>query len=181
MKSKFTFTNQEKTEIRHNLVPEFLIEVIKLDAPSDYRFGDLLYMDEIFDEILIRGHHFIFKLTDDEQFEDVQDFSHLRSILKRAGKWYKSQVVAGFIPLEKDIFEDAAMEDETFILQKSDKENHWIAIHKPTAILIEFEEGKFNESNQVTEIFESIPKLMENAKIMREIGEWISKNHQNLV
>lgn len=97
---KFTFYNEEKSIIRHNLVPEMLIEVIKLQRQNDYHREDLTF-DYIFDEKIIKGWHFVFRILNDEDFEDVEDFSHLRSILKRATKWYKAKIAMGEIKLEK--------------------------------------------------------------------------------
>lgn len=130
---KFKFINEEKNVIRHLLEPNFDIAVLKLDRPNDYQSQGLGF-DDIFDEISIRGWHFCFLIIDDAQFYDVENFSHLRSILRRCAKWYKAHVISGFIPLEKYTIKER-FEDEYFKMQKSDKNNHWILAHKESFLL----------------------------------------------
>lgn len=130
--NKFTFHNADKSIIRHNLVPEMLIEVIKLQRHNDYQSEDLTFND-IFDEKIIKGWHFVFKIMNDE---DVEDYSYLRSILKRAAKWYQAKIAMGEIKLEKFTPEPGQFEDEYFKLVKSDVANWWLIAHKETAIII---------------------------------------------
>ena len=177
--NKYEFYNKEKSIIRHNLVPEMLIEIIKLPKPNDYRFGELLFMDDIFDEQIIKGSHFVFKIMNNEEFEDVEDFSLIRSILKRAGKWYKAKAVIGEIKLEKYIPEEI-LEDDDFKLMKSDSANWWLVAHKESSIIIEFEQGDFNGSQKISEL-SPISDFMKAARILREVAEWLSINHQNKI
>jgi len=174
--NKFEFTNKEKTEIRHNIVPDFLIEVIKLEKPNDYKFGELLFIDDVFDEIIIiKGWHFVFKI------KDVQfDISHLRSILKRAGKWYKSQVILGFIDLKKyePKTEPEIFENEKYILQKSENPNYWVCTDKINFVVCKFENKKYNENQEFTTLENFDTKnYIKLAKITSEMADWLRANH----
>ena len=94
--NKFIFHNKEKNIIRHNLVPEMFIEIIKLHRHNDYQSADLTFHD-IFDEKIIKGWHFVFRIINDKDFKDVEDFKNIRSILKRAAKWYQAKIAMGEI------------------------------------------------------------------------------------
>lgn len=174
--NKYEFANKEKSIIRHNLVPDMLIEVIRLHRPNDYHSFDLT-LDDIFDENFIKGWHFVFRIINDSDFEDVEDFSHIRSILKRAGKWYQAKVAMGEIELKKYRPEPAIFEDELFKLMKSDRTNWWLIAHKDSFIIIEFENGNFNDSQQISELSLVRPDFMQMAKILRMAGEWLVINH----
>lgn len=177
---KFTFLNEEKSIIRHNLVPEMLIEVIKLQRHNDYQSEDLTF-DDIFDEKIIKGWHFVFRIINDRDFEDVEDFSHLQSILKRASKWYQAKIAMGEIKLEKFTPEPGQFEDEFFKLVKSDIPNWWLIAHKETAVIIEFEEKRFNETQKISKLTPYNFDVMSFARLMGEVGEWLSINHRNLI
>ncbi|MCQ4139225.1 hypothetical protein [Chryseobacterium sp. EO14] len=179
--NKYQFENKEKSIIRHNLVPEMLIEVIRLERPNDYDSTDINICNDIFDELPIKGWHFVFRVINDEEFEDVEDFSHIRSIIKRAGKWYKAKVVIGEIPLEKYIPKENPQEDEEFKLMKSDLPDWWLVAHKDSGIIIEFREGNFNDTQKISELSEVQPSMMEIAYILRVSGEWLAINHSNLI
>lgn len=178
--NKFTFYNEEKSIIRHNLVPEMLIEVIKLQRHNDYHSEDLTFND-IFDEKIIKGWHFVFRIINDRDFEDLEDYSHLRSILKRATKWYQAKIAMGEIKLEKFTPEPGQFEDQYFKLVKSDIANWWLIAHKETAIIIEFEEKRFNETQKISELTPYNLDMMSFTRLMREVGEWLSINHRNLI
>lgn len=73
-------------------------------------------------------------------------------------------------------------ENNLFALQKSDKPNHYIAVHKEANIVVEFERGKFNESQKVTNLVDFHPS--EYGKIpsyMRQLGDWLAENHEELL
>lgn len=178
--NKYQFENQEKSIIRHNLVPEMLIEVIRLERPDDYASAGLGFSD-IFDEIPIKGWHFVFRVMNDKDFEDVEDFSHIRSIIKRAGKWYKAKVVIGEIRLEKFIPKENPLEDEDFKLMKSDLPDWWLIANKDSGMIIEFKEGNFNETQKVSELSEVQLPMMEMVSILRKAGEWLVLNHPKIV
>lgn len=73
-------------------------------------------------------------------------------------------------------------ESDYFTLQKSEKEGYWVAVHKKANIVVEFEEGKFDETQKVTNIYDFEPS--EYGKIptyMRQLGDWLYENHKNLL
>ena len=175
--NKFEFYNKEKSIIKHNLVPEMLIEVIKLERPNDYESEDI----DIFDEKTIKGHHFVFRILGALQFHDLEDYSHIRSILKRSAKWYQAKVVLGEIKLKKyQPIDENNFENEYFKLVKSDTPNWWLVAHKESNIIIEFEQGDFNNSQKISELT-PISDFMQIARILRETGDWLSVNHQNKI
>lgn len=66
-----------------------------------------------------------------------------------------------------------------FIIQPSSTQpNHWVLTDAENGVVVKFEDGCFNETQQVT-ILEDKPEPSPNkwAKIMRELGEWASRHH----
>lgn len=175
---RFRFIDEEKTTIWHGLKPNFTIVVLKLDRPNDYGSAGL-GLEDIFDEIIIRGWHFCFQVIEYWYFEDLEDLSEIREILQSCAEWYKGQVVGGFVELDKYVSEEAnkIMEDEKFKIQPSDKEGWWIVAHKFSSIIIEFKEGEFNTTQKISELGQPITDVIYGAKIMGEIGEWLIVNH----
>lgn len=93
---KYEFINEEKSIIRHNLVPELLIQVIRIKDLEHYSSLNL-DPDAVFFEIQIKGWKHVFLLKyDSNLFESI---SQVASIVKRAGKWYKAKVINGEIDL----------------------------------------------------------------------------------
>jgi hypothetical protein len=70
-----------------------------------------------------------------------------------------------------------------FILQQSqDKENYYFVTDQDNEIVIEFQKGKFNETQKITELNNFNPNdFMKIARIMREIGEYLYQEHQELL
>lgn len=178
--NKYEFYNEEKSIIRHNLAPDMLIEIIKLQRPNDYENSDIDIWSDIFDEKTIKGHHFVFKVLDDLQFEDLEDFTQIRSILKRASKWYQAKVAMGFVSLEKYKRKSAIFETEDFKLMKGDRLNWWLVAHKNSNIIIEFEQNNFNGSQKISELT-PISNFMQIAKILQEVGGWLAINHPDKI
>lgn len=174
--NKYTFHNKEKSIIRHNLSPDMLIEVIRLDLPKDCESADLSFND-IFDENTIKGWHFVFKIMNSEDFEEVEDYTRIRSILKRAGKWYQAKVAMGEIKLQKYTPVTGSLEDEYFKLMKSDHPGWWLLAHKESSVIIEFLECDFNNSQRVSDLSPSMPDRINYPYIMRICGEWLMLNH----
>lgn len=66
-----------------------------------------------------------------------------------------------------------------FIIQDSEKENHYVVTDQTNGIVIVFEKGNFNGSQKVTELNKTNPAdFMAIARQMREVGEWLYKNHK---
>jgi len=70
-----------------------------------------------------------------------------------------------------------------FILQQSkEKENYYFVTDQDNEIVIEFQKGKFNETQKVTKLNNINPNdFMKIARIMREIGEYLYQEHQELI
>lgn len=166
---KFEFL-KEFNIIRHNLEPRFILEVIKNNEEEYDVWND------VYDLFEFRGNQFAFVILWSEiDLDEVKDFSLIRSVINRAWKWYKSQV-----HIEKYVPQDGAMEDERFLLQESKDLNWWICTDKINGIVIKFKHKMFNESQEVTTLEEldvNDISVSEVATIMREIGDWLNKNH----
>ena len=66
-----------------------------------------------------------------------------------------------------------------FILQESEKPNHSVVTDQTNGIVIVFENGNFNGSQKVTELHHTDPNdFMAVARQMREVGEWLYKQHR---
>lgn len=72
---------------------------------------------------------------------------------------------------------------ERFILQPSElKPNYFLVTDQDNGIIIEFEKGKFNETQKITELNDLNPNdFMKIARIMREIGEYLQQNNKELL
>lgn len=179
---KFNLVNE--CAISHNVEPEFLIEIIELDEPGNYASGNLMFED-VFDEVFIKGRHFVFKIEDSFlPFIDPDKMFLYRSICRRAGKWYKARVIAGFVKLNEKQERENIMEDADFKLQPSDKEGCWIVAHKSSGFIIEFHEGYFNETQQVINLSDfkiDSSNMMAVARILRETAEWLVRNNNELL
>lgn len=69
-----------------------------------------------------------------------------------------------------------------YILQHSQaKENGLVLTDTKKGIVIEFEKGKFNETQKVTMLNDiDSPDVMEMARVMREMGEWLIMHHKDI-
>lgn len=73
---------------------------------------------------------------------------------------------------------------ERFILQKSRKNGCWTCVDTQFNIAISWQEHKFNDTQCVkTQKTEKINlnEVKEIARAMREIGQWLYDNHQDIV
>lgn len=69
-----------------------------------------------------------------------------------------------------------------FLLQESEKPNHFVCTDTENKIVIVFEKGKFNDTQKV-EFLEDFDNkdFMKVAKYMREIGDWLAINHPKIL
>lgn len=69
-----------------------------------------------------------------------------------------------------------------FILQQSEKPNHWVCTDKINKIVCVFENHKYNDTQKFTllENFEE-ENYMELAHFASEMGEWLKKNHYDKI
>lgn len=120
-------------------------------------------------------------------FKSVPPLDNFLAIAKAVGvNFYFESKDDDIIDLEsafKNASKQASESDnDLFTLQESDKPNHYIAVHKKANIIVEFERGKFNESQKVTNLVEFHPS--EYGKIpsyMRQLGDWLAENHRELL
>ena len=70
---------------------------------------------------------------------------------------------------------------ERFILQKSEKPNHWVVTDTELDIVGIFENGKFNETQKFNMLNDTHPGIGKITQSMREIGEWLLTNHPEKV
>jgi hypothetical protein len=73
------------------------------------------------------------------------------------------------------------MEDR-FILQASNKPNHWVCTDKANGIVCVFEAHKLNETQQFTDLEDAKnPDVSAGARIMREMGDFLYHNHYDKI
>lgn len=160
------------TYIHHNLEPKLKIQVFQ-NKKIDY---DIWH--SVFDIFTFKNNSFIFLVVESEiNLDEIDDFTYIRSVLKRAWQWYKSQVyIKKYIPEKKE----SVMEDERFLLQESKELNYWICTDKINKIVIKFKHKMFNQNQKVTPLedfdFEKIG-VTGIARILQEIGDWLNENH----
>lgn len=69
-----------------------------------------------------------------------------------------------------------------FILQESEKLNHWVCTDQINKIVCVFEYHKYNDTQKFTLLEDFNDKnLMELARFAREMGEWLRLNHYDKV
>lgn len=69
-----------------------------------------------------------------------------------------------------------------FILQPSEKVNHWVCTDQVNKIVVIFEQGNFNDSQEFKLIEDFDPtNVSKAARIATEIAEWLCKNHPDKI
>jgi hypothetical protein len=69
-----------------------------------------------------------------------------------------------------------------FIIQDSEKPNHFVLTDQTNGTVIVFEKGAFNETQKVTTLNETDPDdFMKIARQMREVGEWLVNHHKDKI
>lgn len=65
-----------------------------------------------------------------------------------------------------------------YLLQKSEKPNHWVCTDTENGIVCIFENNNYNDNHKIT-FLEDIkkPDPLEIAKTMREMSDWLVENH----
>ena len=67
---------------------------------------------------------------------------------------------------------------ERYILQPSEKPNHWVCTDTENLIVCTFENKKFNDTQKITTLGNFNPaNFMNLAKYAGEMGDWLRKNH----
>lgn len=171
---KFSFTTDEGNRIiRHNLAPEMLIQIIINDDDEYSIWGDCFELFEF------RGNKIIVKwLADEDELEEIEDYTHIRSILRRAWQWYKSQV-----NIEKKEPEIPPVETAryhlSFHLSKEQGKSRWELTDKLFNIRITWPQSKFNEEQKI-EMLENYDhdNDIQLHTLMRQAAEWLMQHHK---
>ena len=69
--------------------------------------------------------------------------------------------------------------DKYIIQQSSTHPNKWVLTEPYSGVVITFEDGKFNETQKVTLLYDTHLTANELAKAMRELGEWAVRHHSS--
>ena len=74
------------------------------------------------------------------------------------------------------------MSKDRYLIQKSEKENHWICADQYNLIVAIWENGKFNETQEIKTLadFDST-NFMQLSRFMRELGDWLQENHSDKI
>lgn len=71
--------------------------------------------------------------------------------------------------------------EKRFDFRYSDKKNRCLLIDLDNYIEVEFIPGKFNQTRTVTVLDDSRPDALKLARIMREMADWLVKNHSEFL
>lgn len=72
--------------------------------------------------------------------------------------------------------------ENRFLLQQSKEQGKWVATDTVNQVVCIFEEKKFNETHKVSFLNEiNYLSALEIATILRELSEWLAKNHPQIV
>ena len=70
---------------------------------------------------------------------------------------------------------------DRFILQRSATPGWWVATDKENNIVVQFEHGKYNDTQKVTllngDTFKSEAEAMKVATYLRELADWLREEH----
>lgn len=173
---KFSFDENNNSIIRHNLVPEMLIQII-----YNREDPELNIMGDCFELFEFRGNEIILKwLVDEDELEEIEDYSHIRSILRRAWGWYKSNWFIKQKESEPGPIDTARYSLSFRLWAKNETKTHdWLLIDKIFLISIKWKEGKFNESQIVEQLpgFNSTNEMQLHT-LMRQAGDWLVIHHK---
>ncbi len=71
---------------------------------------------------------------------------------------------------------------ERYIIQASEKDNHFVCTDTSYKIVVVFEKNKFNETQKATMLEGFNPSnYMKLARIMREMVDYLQENHKELL
>lgn len=68
-----------------------------------------------------------------------------------------------------------------YIIQPSEKPNHWVCTDTDNGIICVFEAHRFNDTQQFTMLEDSRASVSELARIAREMGDWLRDNHYDKI
>ncbi len=163
------------TYIQHNLEPNFKMLVVN-NGDFDYdKFAD------VYDLFEFRGNTFalvIDEATASFDYDEIEDFNYIRSIIKKAFKWYRSQVhIQKYVPEMKE----GKFEDSRYLLKPSSKPDWWVCADKNFKIVVKWKEHLFNDTQEATELEDLDLSVTQIAKVLQEMGKWLRENHYNKI
>ena len=169
---KFSFLSETDRVIYHNLPPEMEIQLIFNDEDEYDIWNDCFELFEF------RGNKIVVKwLADEEELNEVEDFGQIRSILRRAWQWYKSQVY-----IEKKEYLAGPMEDDRYILDNQQGTNDWLITDKDNLIVAFFENHKFIDTQRIVNLEDfTKEQIAILPRILREMSDWLAKNHYDKI
>ena len=159
--------------LRHNLSPKMLIQII-LNDEDEYNEHD-----DVVEVFKYRDNKIVVKWCAGTNVRSqFEDYRLVRSILRRAWGWYRSQVY-----IEKKRFLPCATEDDKYKLEllpgTTDK---WLITDKRNLITFFFEQGKFKSSQRIVNVENIQPKQFETVpRIVHELTDWLENNHKDKV
>lgn len=171
---KFSFAEDLSGNfLRHNLSPEMLIQII-LNDDDEYNVHE-----DVFEVFEFRDNKIVVKWCADKAvISQFEDYSLIRSILRRAWGWYRSQVY-----IEKKGYLPGAMEDDRYKLElQPGITDKWLMTDKHNLVTIFFEQGSFKESQRIVN-FDNIKtnQLETLPRIIQELADWLVKNHRDKI
>jgi hypothetical protein len=76
--------------------------------------------------------------------------------------------------------EAPSVQDDNYLLQKSEKPNRYVVTDVANNCTIIFEERRFNETQKIEFLDKNVLNPVEAASILRMIGEWLARNHSRI-
>lgn len=70
---------------------------------------------------------------------------------------------------------------EDYLLQKSEHPDRWTATDVKNNLVVRFREGAYNATAKLTFLFDGDRSLIDEATIIRKIGEWLYTYHKDLL
>jgi len=71
---------------------------------------------------------------------------------------------------------------ERFILQQSEKADHWVCTDTENCIVCVFQKGKFNDTQKFEMLEDFNPdNFSQLSKIMSDFGNWLRENHYDKI
>lgn len=133
--------------------------------------------NDVYELFYFRGNKIIIKwLATEEEIEAVDNFYYIRSNLKKAWHWYKSQV---YIEAKKQ--QEGPDEDQRYQLRKLPN-NIWLLTDKEYLITIRWSHRQFNDTQEVVELEDiSQENIRHIPTVLREMADWLVDNHPNKI
>lgn len=69
-----------------------------------------------------------------------------------------------------------------FVLQQSTQQGWWVCTDTENGIVCRFQAHRFNETSKMTFLEDTPqPDALQIARLMREMGDWLGKNHSDKI